>query len=271
MKKLMLACLMAFMVAGCAHLPDWFPGAGPGAPPKWDRTTLASCWDGPNAQTRYMNILSPNMSEGAFKEALKWQEARGCNTLHLFLNNYRNGGYAGYSVYGPTWSGVKHSATIKLFKKRIAAAREAGFAYVPWMVADDSAPFAARPEEEWIESYKLCKAEGLFADASYVVLGLELNEYWKADRVARLAKALREISGLKVGIHMTSGQVSYAPFGDIFLYQVNPGLSAAQIAQQTALALKTGKPVVFFELERYPARHLCEVALGTGAFAVGNW
>jgi hypothetical protein len=248
-------------------------GGGNGlGPVAWQKATKASCWSGSNANRRHMNALSPTMPDAKFTEYLEWQVARGCNTVHWFLVNYGDGEYARVNPYGPDWGAEPVPAWVDLMKARIRIARKRGLAVVLWLMADDSGTWARRPEAAFIELYRVCKSRGLFDAASYLVLGLELNEYWDAGRVARLAGQLRSISGLKVGIHQTSDRMEYAPHGDIFLYQTNPGKSAGEVEGLVhGVCRRVNKPVVAFELDRHENRGLCEAAFRGGAFAVGNW
>lgn len=230
-------------------------------PPRWSRCTKASCWDGKNAAHRMMNILSPYFPEDEFRARVRWAEARGCNTLHLFLVNKGDGEGAGYRV--------TDAATAKLMEKRIVWARKRGLGVVLWILADDSNAWAkevfANPDAT------VDAARPLLKHASTVVLGLEMDEYGSPQDWQRLKDALRRRYSGRIGTHHTSGHAGYAGLGDILFYQIDPGRNAAQVASATKAALNVGKPVNMFELERHPARELAQAALDAGAFGVGNW
>lgn len=244
----------------------------PKPPPAWDKCRLASCWDGAGAARRMMNILSPGMDEPKFRRYLDWMRARGCDTAHLILANRRDGEHAGYCIYGPEWSWKVNDAWVALMKGRIDAIRDEGLAVVLWLITDDSGPYAkaliANPALYCADLKRL----GLLDQASTVVLGLELDEYWSAAQISQAAHALRGVYSGKIGTHQTSGRCDYHVYGDICFYQVSPGKSSAWIEQEARRVRNaTDKPLNFFELERQPARIKCEAALRGGAFGVGNW
>ena len=245
---LLLLSLVALLVS-CASVPDW------------KDCSKASCWQGQSAGTRHMNILSPAFDDGTFQARVKWAEARGCNTLHLFLVNRGDGEGAGYTALDP--------ATAKVMDKRIRWASRRGLGIVLWCMADDSSAWAKNFDMEGL--MKVCDANGWLDLASTIVVGLEVDEYWTAAQVSAHIATIRKHYKGKVGVHMTSGKTAYAPMADILFYQVDPGKSASQIASETRKALATGKPVNFFELDRHENRALSEAALAAGAFGVGNW
>lgn len=237
-------------------------------PPRWDRCTKASCWDGPNAQKRMMNILSPHFPDAVFKERVKWAESRGCNTLHLFLVNLGDGEGAGFRVDDP--------ATAKTMLRRVVWARKRGMAVVLWLIADDSSAWAKElfgNPDKFIGA-----AKPILKHASTVVLGLEMGEYGKNADWQRVKGALRKVYFGKIGTHHNSGRYDFAGLGDIVFAQCEPpkpkedvsvGISRVELAMKAAKA--AGKPVNFFELDRHPNRELAQAALDAGAFAVGNW
>lgn len=269
MKRRLLYALAAALVAACLSCE-----LGGGGPPSWREATLASCWDGPNAERRMMNILSPLMSETVFRERVRWMRSRGCNTAHVFLVNRENGDHAGYSPWG---AGVPPSAapcdarTVSLMRDRIRHLRHSGLAVVVWIMSDDSVPWARALASDASACLARIKEAGLLDDASTVVAGLEMDEYWGAADAARVIAACRSVYAGKVGVHHATGRVPFATMGDILFYQTAPGKTAAQIAAETRAALAHGKPVNVFELDRHPNRALAEAALAAGAYGVGNW
>ena len=250
MKKLLLLLLpILLLAAGCATTPSWRD------------CSRASCWQGSNAGTRHMNILSPHFPDAVFQDRVKWAKSRGCNTLHLFLVNKGDGEGSGYTALDP--------ATAKLMDARLRWARRQGMGIVLWCIADDSAAWAKNFDMEAL--MRVCEKHGWLDLASTIVVGLETDEYWSASQVAAHIATIRRHYKGKVGVHMTSGKTSYAPHADLLFYQTNPGKSPSQIASETKRALGCGKPVNFFELSRHEDRALSQAALDAGAFGVGNW
>lgn len=267
----LLALLAAALLSGCSTIRT-LPGVGAALVPDWDEATLASCWSGANAGQRNMNILSPGMSDGKFRDRVAWQEQRGANTVHLFLANKADGEYAGYSIYGAAWDWSIDAATCDTFRDRIAYCRGRGLAVVLWLFADDSSDWNRAAAKDFPRYLRDLDSEGLLKYASTVVVGLELDEYFGAGQVSALVSATRAVYGGKVGTHETSGRAGFAGLADICFYQVSPGKSAAQIeAEARRIKAAVGKPLNFFELSRHEDRALCEAALNGGAFAVGNW
>lgn len=256
-----VAALWFLFLAGCSK-------------PKWDETTKASCWDGPGAEKRMMNMLSPHFSGGKFDDYLKWQtKTRGANTCHVFVCNKADGEGGGYSIYGnkPTIDWIIDKKYVDTMLKRIKAIRSARMAVVVWLMADDSTAWNRTLLSDPDRYLRDLDKEGLLDDASIVVVGLELTEYANAAQVERLVAATRKVYKGKVGVHHNSRRLDFAHLADILFYQIEPGASPAKVAEETRRALATGKPVNFFELSRNPNRPLCEAALGAGAFGVGNW
>ncbi len=228
--------------------------------PSWKDCSKASCWQGSNAGTRHMNILSPKFDDGTFKARVKWAKGRGCNTLHLFLVNKGDGEGSGYTALDP--------ATAKVMDGRIKWARKRGMGIVLWCMADDSAAWAKALDMDAL--MKVCKANGWLDAASTVVVGLEVDEYWSENQVSAHIATIRKHFKGKVGVHHTHGY-AYASLADILFYQTDPGKTPAQVADAVRKALACGKPVNAFELDRHENRALAEAALAAGAYGVGNW
>lgn len=249
--------------------------AGPAAsaaPATWDACTRASCWRGANAKNRMMNMLSPAFTDAKFAEYRDWMKSIGCNTAHVFLSNKADGEGGGYCIYGTSWTWEINAAFCDVFRSRIADLRANGFAVVVWLLADDSSAWNKEEAKNFPKYLQDLKAQGLLDQASTVVAGLELDEYYQSAQVSALVNAIRKVYPGKVGTHQTSGRYEFAALADICFYQVSPGKSAAQIKAEAAKVVKaTGKPVNFFELDRQPNRALCDAAFAGGAFAVGNW
>lgn len=239
----------------------WF-----GKVPSWKKCRLASCWDGPNASRRMMNILSANMREEKFKEYVRWMESQGCDTAHCFLINKADGENAGYNC-----ATVEGHARVA--KDRIKYLRKRGFAFVPWIVADDSGDWArdlfAHPKER----LQALSAAGLFDEASFVVLGLEMDEYGNASQWQGVREALKSVCKRKVGVHHTSGnRLQFSHLGDIILGQLDPkSATESAIKNQIGIIQGLGKAAVGFEYDRSPNRQRAQWALDAGAVGVGNW
>ena len=232
-----------------------------GITPKWNKATKASCWFGANADRRVMNILSPLMSDATFKARVKESAARGVNTFHLILVNQGDGEGAGYTALDP--------ATAKVMDKRIRRLRKDGYAVVLWCMTDDSTAWAKSLDMAAL--MKTCKKHGWLKMASTICVGLELNEYWNAAQVAAHVATIRKYYKGKVATHQTSGRCDYAPLADLCFYQIAPGKAAAAIRGEAQKALRCGKPVNFFELDRHENRDLAQAALDAGCYGVGNW
>lgn len=237
------------------------------------KPSLASCWEGSNAQTRHMNELSHKFTDEQIGKRLDWARDRGCNTVHWFLTNQGDGEGAGYSFYGgePKLGSIDEAAVARM-AKRCEMALTRGLAVVFWLLADDSSKWnktmLANPGQFAAD----LKKTGLLKYASCLVLGLEMNEYMGSSQANALAAAVRGIWGGKVGTHHTSGKATFAGLGDVVFWQVDPGKSESQIKSAVTTAKKqTGKPVVMFEMARNPNRGLSNAAIAAGADGVGNW
>lgn len=235
--------------------------------PDWRDCRHASCWDGTNAQKRLMNILSPHFTEAKFREYVEWMKGRGCDTAHVILANAGDGEGGGYNA-------LVHADHAKLAKKRIKALRLAGFAVVPWLVTDDSAAYVADLFAHAEERVKFASDHKLFKHASYVVLGLEMDEARDgASGWPKVAEAVRRHWPGKVGVHHCSGNgFRYARLGDIVLGQLEPKSATNAAIKYQIMAIKSmDKGAVGFEYERHPNRDKAQAALDAGAIGVGNW
>ena len=250
-------------------------GAATGLAPTggtWPATSLASCWEGKNAEKRHMNTLSPKFTDEEAERRFRWASERGCNTVHLFVCNQGDGEGSGYSIYGgaPVLGKVDKEAAARM-ERRLRTARKLGLSVALWLMADDSAKWnrtlLGNPRQYAAD----LKASGLLGLACCVVLGLEMDEYMSAAQAQALAAAVREVWSGKTGTHHTSGKGTFAGLGDVLFWQTKTGLSAQEAKAQTAQAARFGRPVVMFEMARQPARGLCEAALEAGAAGVGNW
>ena len=245
---------------------------GSAAPAGLPSPSLASCWEGSNAQTRHMNVLSFAFTDETVEKRFDWAKKRGCNTLHLFLCNQGDGEGSGFNIYGGTPSiGAPDQYSVARMANRIALAKQKGFSVVLWLMSDDSkgwnSVLLANPEKHADD----LKRSGLLDLADAVVLGLELNEYANESQVAALAKAVRGVYAGKIGTHHTAGHADFAKHGDLLFWQTATGLDAEAVKRSVEAAKNYGKPVVAFELARNPQRELAQAALDAGAVGVGNW
>lgn len=249
---------------------SWFGGKP--SPPKWDKCTRASCWNGANAEQRMMNILSPGMGDSKFRAYLEWMKSRGCNTAHVFIANQADGEHGGYCIYGNAWDWTIDEHFCKLFRDRIAEIRKAGMAVCIWLFADDSR-WNKEAAKDFPRYLRDVKAQKLLDQASIVVVGLELQDYFNSAKVVQaLVSATRDVFKGKVGTHEIPGRLDFAALADVPFYQVKPGLSVSKIKSEAVRVSKAvGRPWVFHEIERQPSREKCEAALAGGAFSVGNW
>lgn len=238
--------------------------------PKWDETRHASCWDGTNASRRMMNILSPFFSDGKFREYIKWMQSRDCDTAHVFLINGADGEGGGYNC-------ATNADHAKLARRRIEKLRKKGFAVVVWLISDDSPAWARDLFANAGERLQALDDARLFDEASYVVLGLEMNEKgsfpgwetgWSAVRAA-----LGAVWHGKIGVHHKSGNdFPCAGLADIVLGQLEPkNANPDSVAAQIAAIKSQGKIAVGFEYSRGADRRLAQASLDAGAIGCGNW
>lgn len=236
------------------------------SPPSWRDCVHASCWDGANAPRRMMNILSPHFPDAKFREYRDWMRSRGCDTAHVFLANQGDGEGAGYNC-------ATDANAARVARLRIRDLFLHGLAIVPWLMADDSSKWArdlfARPDER----VEALRKAGLLELASYVVLGLEMNEYGSLSDWTRVAVALRARWRGKIGAHHTSGNsFPFAGLADIVLGQLEPSAATPSAITAQIVAIRAlGKASVGFEYSRHPDNGLARAALAAGAIGCGNW
>lgn len=223
---------------------------------------LASCWDGANASRRMMNVLSPRMSETKFRECLAWMQGRGCDTAHVILASGGDGECAGYAAW--------RDADRAVMLARLNALKAAGFAVVPWIIADDS---SALLKELFADPEKLVsKCKDFLAGAPYVVLGLEMDEGGGAANWAVVRTAVRRVCSGPLAVHHRSGnEFKFAALVDIIMGQLDPNCTTAQIKAQIKAIRAKGKRAVGFEYARGADRKRAQAALDAGAEGCGNW
>lgn len=239
----------------------------------WDECTKSSNWHGANASQRMMNILSPKMPDSTFKERVKFINGRGCNCVNLFLCNKADGEYGGYCIYGQSfdWS-IDKDYTAKMLE-RIKTLYNQGLGIVLWLAADDSSDWNSKLISNPIRYVNDLDSLGFFQWASTVVIGLEVDEYWKSSsQISSMYNAIKAKYSGKVGVHQKSGEYGYMKLVDIAFVQLSPGTSTDKIKSFVkTVKSKTGKPVCMFEMERSEDRSRCNAAFEAGAYSVGNW
>ena len=249
----------------CRWFPSWFR-------PSWDECTIASLWDGGNAEKRMMNTLSPRMSDGKFRDYLNWQRDRGCNTAHVFVSNQADGENAGYSIYGGSASNWRiDKAAVKTMLARARAYRRAGMGVVLWLLADDSGAMNRVLLADPGRYMRDLAATGLLRYASMICLGLEMGEYMGASQAQSLRDAVRKVWRGKVATHDVSGSIKFVGFGDVVFAQVKPTASDSEMLRFAAMVKATGKPGGIIECDRHPNRERCEKLIAAGLPFVGNW
>lgn len=222
----------------------------------------ASCWNGKNAETRYMNMLSPRFSDSKFQDYLAWTIAQGCDHLHLLLTNEGDGEGSGYDC-GDT-------ATLRKAEERIREIRARGLGVILWLVSDDSDNYRQRLFKD--PSTYIGRLAPLLPYASCVCLGLEMDEGatkeadWKGVRKA----LLKHWSG-PVATHHTSGKHTFLSLGEVVMDQLDPSCSVSQIKTSVQKLKTKGKIVFGFEYARQPDAAKAQAALDAGAQGVGNW
>ena len=221
----------------------------------------ASCWNGENAETRYMNMLSPRFSDSKFADYLAWTVAQGCDHVHLLLMNEGDGEGAGYDC--------GDASTLRKAEERIRAILARGLGVILWLVADDSANYRKRLFND--PSKYIARLAPLLPYASCVCLGLEMDEgateaNWKA-----VKKALLDVWDGPVATHHTGGKHTFISLGEVVMDQLAPSCTAAQIKSSVRKLKDKGKIVYGFEYARRPDAAKAKVALDAGAQGVGNW
>ncbi len=243
--------------------PESGADPAPSARP-WRDCRLSSNWGGTNASKRMMNLLSPKFSDAKVKEYLDWQQARGCDHVHLILVNEGDGEGSGYDC-------LASASAIAAALRRVREIRARGLGVVAWIVADDSDSYRRRVFADPAK-YARALAE-FFPYVSYICLGLEMDEgegsaaKWRALRDAVVAAGW---SG-PIATHHTSGKSTHAGLGQIVMDQLDPKCTRAQIAASVKALRAKGYSVCGFEYSRGPDRAKAQAALDAGAFGCGNW
>lgn len=231
---------------------------------QWSDCRLSSNWDGPNAEKRMMNLVSPHFPAAKVREYLDWQESRGCDHIHILLVNNENGEGGGYDA-------LADADTRRLALRRVRSARLRGLGVVAWVVSDDSDDYRRRIFAD-PESYANALKEYM-PYISYVVLGLEMDEgAGSATEWTRLRDAIRDAGWHgPIATHHKGGRYPFASLGSIVMDQLDPSCTAADIARSVTALRARGFEVCGFEYSRNPNRDKAKAALNAGAFGCGNW
>lgn len=253
----------------CTWFPRWFV-------PNYKKLSKASCWQGSNAQTRHMNILSPHFSDHEFERRVRWaKHSRSCNTLHLFINNQGDGEGAGYAMYGMPFNWREDKGQTRRALKRMRYARRKGLGICIWIFADDSRQMNREAATNFDKVAKDLHEFGLDTYASSIVSVLEAGESYNAVQLRGLVDALRKHCKLPVGTHENSDEARFASLGDFVMYQTKTGRSIDWLRND---AVKRDgqfqKPWWYFEIERQPCRDKCQALFDLklpNFKGVGNW
>lgn len=219
----------------------------------FEKCSKASCWFGSNADRRIMNILSPKMSQETFEKRFNESKNRGVNCFHLILANKGDGEYAGYSIYGESFS-VKtlHTNSINTFKNRISYIKNQNFGIVLWLVTDDSASYASSISNNYEKYLKDLSETKILDLADMICVGLEVNEYWGTSVVKSIISETKKYFNGPVGVHTGSIEQAkaYGSLGDIYFAQISPTNDTSKIKSSVTTAKNnSGKPVNFFEFQ----------------------
>lgn len=157
-----------------------------------------------NAGTRCMNAFG--MPEQKFKETVERCRKNGDNIYYAFLNNEKDGNYAGFSLYkGNQIGGEIDKHIVSVMQDRIKYIRANGMAVVLWLRADDSPSFnrASEDAQKKMQAHATQYFDGL---VDGYCLALEWNEYeGDTARMHRYATHLRQHTYRDIGVHFTSG------------------------------------------------------------------
>ena len=222
----------------------------------------ASCWNGKNAETRYMNMLSPKFSDSKFAEYLSWTIAQGCDHVHLILMNEGDGEGSGYDC--------GDSATLRKAEERIRTIRVKGLGVILWIVTDDSSSYRKKLFAD--PGKYVGRMASLFKFASCVCLGLEMDEGGASESNWKSVKsALLKVWSGPIATHHTSAKYSFIGLGEVVMDQLDPNCTTSQIRSSVKNLKAKGKIVFGFEYDRQPNATKAKAALDAGAQGVGNW
>lgn len=222
----------------------------------------ASCWDGNNAEKRYMNMLSPKFSDSKFGEYLAWTIGKGCDHVHLLLMNEGDGEGSGYDC--------GEDSTLKKAEERIMTIRAKGLGIILWIVADDSSSYRKKLFAD--PSKYVGRMAPLLKYASCVCLGLEMDEGGASESNWKGVKsALLKVWSGPVATHHTSAKYSFIGLGEVVMDQLDPSCTTTQIKSSVKNLKGKGKTVFGFEYSRNPDAAKAQAALDAGAQGVGNW
>lgn len=158
-----------------------------------------------NGATRAMNALCHEASEEWFASVMKRQTANGDNTVWLYVANQGDGKPAPTSIYRGIYGGEVAGDRIAVMRQRLEAYRRGGFRVVAWLTADDSRAIAKASLATHLRHVELVhKHLGDLVDAYCV--GLEMNEDDRRNHAAAMIAHCRDVTGKRVGVHLTTGQ-----------------------------------------------------------------
>lgn len=252
----------------CRWFPAWLT-------PNYKTLSKASCWQGSNAQVRHMNILSPFFSDSQFRHRVKWAKKRGCNALHLFINNEGDGEGSGYGMYGLPFDWHENKDQTKRALRRMKYARRKGLGICLWIFADDSSRMNREAARNLIKVAQDLHRFKLTRYASSIVSVLEAAESFNASQMQILIAALRKHTKLPVGTHENSDASQFSNLGDFVMHQTKTGRSIAWLRNDAIRRdAQFNKPWWYFEIERQECREKCQALFALRLpwlKGVGNW
>jgi len=184
--------------------------------------------------TRAMNALSHTATHEWFASVLRRQVLNGDTAVWLYVANERDGRPAPTSIYRDTYGGEVNGARIAIMRQRLAAYRRHGLHVVAWLTADDSRTIAGASLASHLLHVELVhKHLGDLVD-EYCV-GLEMNEDDRRRHAADLVEHCRDVTGKRVGVHLTTGRWKQAvDWGaDVLYYQYGFGRTPEECRADT--------------------------------------
>jgi hypothetical protein len=155
--------------------------------------------------TRAMNVLSHEASQDGFASVLRRQVLNGDTTVWLYVANQRDGRPAPTTIYRGIYGGEIDGARIGVMRQRLEAYRRHGLRVVAWLTADDSRALSGASLATHLRHVELVhKHLGDLID-EYCV-GLEMNEDDRRRHAATMIAHCRDVTGKRVGVHLTTGR-----------------------------------------------------------------
>jgi len=222
-----------------------------------------------NASISSHTILSKKMSAGDRDWVLRDLQARGANSINVYLLN--EGDYGGKAVCpyaGGRWFGPElDMAELARWESIIECCIAMGLAPIFWTAADDSKVIASAWEnrKQDVANILMYLAGRFDKYALAWCLGLELNEWSNRQDVDFFGSILAASVSHPVGVHQTTGRWDYASLPWCYFVMLQYGFGAKSkkypkghtadlgtISSMTQRAIRElGKPVVACEYSRF--------------------